>query len=78
MKTYKRACGELYHTDQQRNCTHPDECVQVAFEGGTRMIAGEVDDNIRETLVCTACGCEVVMVEDNVMDRYISHEWGWA
>jgi hypothetical protein len=78
MKTFKRASHEVYHTQQQRNCTHPDESVQVCYEGGIKFVGGEIDDTIRETLVCTACGLEVVMVDDCQMDRYISHEWGWA
>lgn len=81
MKRQYKRIESLFHTNQQRNCTHPDEAVQVAFEGGYHFSAGDVYDDVRETLVCTRCGCEVELMDEaqaTEMEAYISHDWGMA
>jgi hypothetical protein len=82
MKPQYKRVGSIFHTDEQRYCTHPDERVQVAQEGRSPIIrGGEIYDTTREIMVCTACGAEVELVsekEATEMQNYISHDWGMA
>jgi hypothetical protein len=81
MKPQYKRVGSIFHTDEQRYCCHPDNMVQVAQEGAIRLSGGELYDNTREVLVCTACGAEVELMEEKVatqMQNYISHDWGMA
>jgi hypothetical protein len=75
MKTYRRATHEVYHTTQQRNCTHPDSSILVQQWGGTKLVNGELYDTTREVMFCRDCGLEVEMVD---MVNYIDHEFGFA
>ena len=81
MNTYKRAKHEVYHTQQQRNCTHPDSSIEVEIEGNRVTVrGGEVDDSTREIMFCRDCGLEVEMVDPTPteMQNYIGHDWGFA
>jgi len=81
MKPQYKRVGSIFHTDEQRYCTHPDERVQVAQEGAIRLSGGEIYDTTREIMVCTACGAEVELVEEKVandLENYIGHDFGWA
>ena len=63
MNKYRRI-GSAWHSNNQRNCSHPDKSVQVEREGGIRFYGGDIYESTREKLVCIECGAELELIPE--------------